>query len=282
MYDERSHKEQPDAAFTWWSWRPGIRPGRALLIGASLMLVGLFFIAAGIYSLVAILIDSHSSPTRVPGVVTGYTRGLLDNQIHLTIHAQHSGASSTVSPAITPAQQLAIHIGDHVVLDYSPRLGYLYALEDHGQRYILPGGSPLGNLFASIGLALVGLLFLPYPFLLFVWGLHDLREPGVILRGRILALRATQRTRLPRQRRPAHPGLTPRLGRAWYGMAIKTLTTASQGDIITFAISAEQHGALREGETVAITYSPHLRYVRAIQPIDIEPPLTESKQQEAR
>lgn len=284
MYDDRRDGGPANAPFTWWSWRPGIRPHRALLIGVPLLLVGVFFAATGIYALVSILIDSNSPPAHVPGVVTGYTSGLLDNQTHLTIRVQRKSASSTVTPAITPAEQRAIQIGDRVTLDYSPRLGYLYALEDHGQRYTLPGGSPLGSLFASIALVLVGLLFLPYPFLLAVWGWHDMRQPGVMIRGRVLALRASQRTRQPRQRRAAHPGLTPRLGRAWYGIAVEMLTPDAQGDrdIVTFAISEEQHRGLQKGQVVVIAYSPHLHYVRSLQPIENEPPLSESRQEQAR
>ena len=255
-----------------------------MLLGLPLMMIGIFFVCAGIYALVSILLDSNAPPTRVPGVVTGYTSGILDNQIHLTIREQRNGRSGTVTPAITPAEQRAIHIGDSVTLDYSPRFGYLYALEDHGQHYSLPGGSPLGGLFASIALILVGLLFLPYPFLLIVWGWHDLRQPVVILRGRVLALRATQRTGLSRQRRASatHPGLTPRLGRAWYGIAIETLTPDSQQDIVTFAISEEQHRGLQEGQQVAVTYSPHLHYVRSISSTGNEPLPAESRQEEAR
>lgn len=283
MYDERRHGEQANASFTWWSWRPGIRPRRALLLGILLLLIGVFFVCAGIYALISILLDSNALPARVPGVVTGYTSGILDNQTHLTIHEQRNGRSSIVTPAITSAEQRAIHSGDHVTLDYSPRLGYLYALEDQGQRYSLPGGSPLSGLFTSIVLMLIGLLFLPYPFLLILWGWHDLRQPGVTLRGRVLALRATQRTGLSRQRRASatHPGLTPRLGRAWYGMAIETLAPASQQDIVTLAISADQHRGLQEGQTVAVTYSPRLHYVRSIVSIGNEPLSAESRQEEA-
>ncbi len=284
MYDERRDREQANASFSWWSWRPGIRPSRALLIGIPLLLVGALFICAGLYALVSILLDSNAPPTRIPGVVTGYSSGLLDNQTHLTIRTQHNGRADTVTPAITLAQKRAIHPGDRVTLDYSPRLSYLYALEDRGQRYTLPGGSPLGSLFASFALLLLGLLFLPYPFLLTVWGWHDLRQPGVILRGRLIALRSTRRTRLPRPGRAAatHPGLTPRLGSAWYGMAIETLAPASQQDIITFAISKEQHRELQEGQRIAVIYSPRLHYVRSISPIENEPSRSESRQEQAR
>jgi hypothetical protein len=269
-----------DASFSWWSWRPGIRPGRALLIGIPLMFVGFFFILAGIYSLISIIIDSNSPPTRIPGLVTGYTSSILDNQTHLSIHLQRNGRSGTIAPAITPAEQRVIHSGDEVTLDYSPHLGYLYALEDHGQRYNLPGGSPLSGLFASIALILLGLLFFPYPLLLALWGWHDLRQPAVIIRGRVIGLRVSQRTRSPLGRRATHPGLTPRIGRAWYGMALETL--ASQQDIVPFAIREEQHKALREGQRVEVTYSPHLHYVHSIQPIANDTPLIDNEQEQAR
>ncbi len=284
MFDERRQTEQTfnanPASFSWWSWRPGIRPRRALLIGLPLMCVGLFFILAGVYFLISIIIDSTSPPIRIPGLVTGYTSGLLDNQIHLSIRVQRNGRASTIAPAITPAEQRVIHSGDEVTLDYSPHLGYVYALEDHGQRYDLPGGSPLSGLFASIALIPLGLLFFPYPLLLTLWGWHDLRQPAVTIRGKVVGLRVSQRTRPTHQKRAAHPGLAPRLGRAWYGIALETL--ASQQDIVTFAIRKEQHKALCEGQIVEVLYSPHLHYVRALQPIADDTPLMDVEQEQAR
>ncbi len=282
MFDDRRQTGQQGNtnSFSWWSWRPGIRPGRTLLIGNSLMFVGFFFLLAGIYSLISIIIDSNSPPTRIPGLVTGYTSSILDNQTHLSIHLQRNGRSSTITPPITPAEQRVIHSGDEVTLDYSPHLGYLYALEDHGQRYNLPGGSPLSNLFASIALILLGLLFFPYPLLLTLWGWHDLRQPKMMIRGRVIGLRVSQRTRPIRQRRAAHPGLTPRIGRAWYGIALEMLD--SQQDTVTFAIREEQHKGLREGQVVEVMYSPHLHYVHTIQPIANDTLLIDAEQEQAR
>ncbi len=219
MSDDSRRTGQPVNAdsFSWWSWRPGIRPGRALLIGVPLMFVAFFFALAGIYSLFAIIIDSNSPPTRIPAIVTGYTSSILDNQPHLSIRLQQNGGSRTITPAITAAQRLAIHSGDLVTLDYSPRLRYLYALEDRGQRYNLPGGSPLSNLFT---------------------------------------------------RRSTHPGLTPRIGRAWYGVALEPLDTASRQEVMTFSVSAEQHKRLHEGHMVEVVYTPHLHYVLSIKPTE--------------
>jgi hypothetical protein len=281
FYDRRQTDQQVNASsFSWWSWRPGIRPGRTLLIGIPLMFVGFFFILAGIYSLISIISDSNSPPIRIAGIVTGYTSSILDNQTHLSIHVQRNGRSSTITPAITSAEQRVIHSGDEITLDYSPHLGYLYALEDHGQRYNLPGGSPLSGLFASIALIPLGLLFFPYPLLLTLWGWRDLRQPKLTIRGRVIGLRASQRTRPLQARRATHPGLTPRIGRAWYGMALESL--ASQQDILTFAIREEQHKALREGQVVEVMYSPHLRYVHSIQPIVNDTPLVDAGQEQAR
>ena len=265
-------------SFSWWSWRPGIKPGHALLIGIPLMFVGFFFILAGIYSMISIISDSNSPPIRIPGLVTGYTSSILDNQTHLSIHLQRNGRSSSITPAITLAEQRVIHSGDVVMLDYSPHLGYLYALEDHGQRYNLPGGSPLSNLFASIALIPLGLLFFPYPLLLALWAWRDLRQPKLMIRGRVIGLRVSQRTRPLQGRRS--PGLTPRIGRAWYGMALESL--ASQQDIITFAIREEQHKGLREGQMVEVMYSPHLHHVHRIQPIASDTPLIDAEQEQAK
>jgi hypothetical protein len=279
--DRRQTGQQVNAdSFSWWSWRPGIRPGRALLIGIPLVFVGFFFILAGTYSLISIISDSNSPPIRIAGVVAGYTNSILDNQTHLSIHVQRNGTSRTITPAITASEQHVIHSGDEITLDYSPHLGYLYALEDHGQRYNLPGGSPLSGLFASIALIPLGLLFIPYPLLLTLWGWRDLRQLKLTIRGRVIGLRASQRTRPLQARRAAHPGLTPRIGRAWYGMALASLV--SQQDIVTFAIREEQHKALREGQVVEVMYSPHLHYVYSIQPIANDTPLIDAGQEQAR
>ncbi len=282
MSDDRRQTGQPVNAnsFSWWSWRPGIKPVHALLIGIPLMCVGFFFIFAGIYSIISIISDSGSSPIRIPGLVTGYTSGILDNQTHLSIHLQRNGRSSSITPAITPAEQRVIHSGDKVTLDYSPHLGYLYALEDHGQRYDLPGGSPLSGLFAAIALIPVGLLFLPYPLLLTWWGWCDLRQPITTLRGRVISLRASQRIRPLSGRRSVHPGLTPHIGRAWYGMAIAS--PASQQDIVTFAIREEQHNVLREGQGVEVVYSPRLHHVYSIRHITSDTPLIGAEQEQAK
>ncbi|HEU0001127.1 MAG TPA: hypothetical protein VFQ36_09530 [Ktedonobacteraceae bacterium] len=284
MFDDRRQTGQQGdtTSFSWWSWRPGIKPGRALFLGIPLVFVAFFFVLAGIYSLFSIIIDSNAPPTRIAGVVTGYTTSILDNQPHVSIRLQRNGRSSIITPAITSAEQRAIHVGDEVTLDYSPHLVYLYALEDHGQRYNLPGGSPLSNLITSISLIPLGLLFLIYPLFLTVWGWRDLRQPEMTLRGKIVGLRDSLRARMGQPRRATHPGLTPRIGRAWYGVALATPDTDAQQEVTTFAIREAQYKELREGQIVQITYSPHLHHVSSIQAAENDVPALNTEQEQAR
>jgi len=257
-----------DASISWWSWRPGIRPRSALLAGISLILLAFLFLFVGCYALLAGIIDSNSPPVRVAGVVTGYTTSILDSQPHLTIRLQQNGVSTTISPAITPAMRQVIHTGDRVTLDYSPHLHYLYALEARGQRYDLPGGSPLGSLFSSLAVILLGLALLPYPLILTWWGWHDLQQPGVLMPGKVVGLRTTQQTRTALQRRVIHPGLTPRIGRAWYGVALEPLDVRTTQEVITFSLKEEQFKRLHKGQSVQIMYSPHLHHVLSIKQIE--------------
>src|SRR5579872_1014797 len=231
------------------------------------MFVAFFFLFAGIFSLISIISDNNSPPSRVPAVVTGYTTSIFDNSPHLSLRAQRNGGSSTITPAITPAERLVIHPGDMVTLDYSPHLRYLYALEDRGQRYALPGGNPLSGLVTAIVLIPLGLLFSLYPLLLTLWGWHDLRQPPLTIRGRVMGLRSSQQARAPQLRRATHPGLTPRIGRTWYGVALESLDSSSR-NITTFAINEEQFRGVRKGQIAQVLYSPHLHHVLSIKPTE--------------
>ena len=51
-----------NSAITWWSWRPGIKPRNAFIIGAPLTLLACFFIGVGLYTLLFGIIDSYSPP----------------------------------------------------------------------------------------------------------------------------------------------------------------------------------------------------------------------------
>lgn len=45
--------QAPPGSFSWWSWRPGMSPVRALLVGMPLMLLGFACIATGLYALIS-------------------------------------------------------------------------------------------------------------------------------------------------------------------------------------------------------------------------------------
>ena len=66
-----------NSAITWWSWRPGIKPRNAFIIGAPLTLLACFFIGVGLYTLLFGIIDSYSPPLQIPAFVTGYSSSIL-------------------------------------------------------------------------------------------------------------------------------------------------------------------------------------------------------------
>lgn len=253
------------ASLSWWSWRPGIKPHNALLIGIPLLFVAFFFLLSGVYSTLSAISDSQAQPTRVTGVVTGYTTNILDSLPHITIRLTHTATTSTIAPAVTSSIQHIIHAGDEVTLDYSPHLHSLYALEAHGQRFNLPGSSPLGNLFSSLALLLLGLVCFPYLLLLTLWGWHDLQQPGVTGHGRVVGMRAAQRASVMRK---SNPGFTPRIRRPWYRVALEILETGDRHTHLTFSVNEEQYRTIREGQMAQITYSPHLHHVYAIKPVE--------------
>src|SRR5690242_11804678 len=58
--------DTPDEPISWWSWRPGFKPARALLIGALTSLLGLFIATTGLLALAAPLLD-HTSKSYITG-----------------------------------------------------------------------------------------------------------------------------------------------------------------------------------------------------------------------
>src|SRR5579884_1626478 len=152
-----------------WSWRLGIAPRNAIAIGGVLIFLALAFISSGMLAFIEGMLDSNTPPVRVPGQVTGYTTNILDNLPHMVIRLHSMGFPAQVTPAISPALRNSVQPGERVILDFSPRLHTLYALESKGQRYNLPGSSPVGNPLGAIALIVLGLLLFPYPFFLARW-----------------------------------------------------------------------------------------------------------------
>src|SRR5579863_8168714 len=155
----------PDS-ITWWSWRPGIIPRNAVLLGGLIMLLALLLGSLGLATLVISIIDNSSAPLQIPGIVANHTINNLDNFPRLSIYLHTVGFPTTISPVVSQLAFQSIHDGDPLLLDYSPRLHFLYALDSHGYHYPLPGASKADNPVGSLALLLVGIVLFPYPALL--------------------------------------------------------------------------------------------------------------------
>ncbi|HEY5005723.1 MAG TPA: hypothetical protein VII61_21350, partial [Ktedonobacteraceae bacterium] len=70
---------------SWWSWRPGIQPRNALLLGVPLALVTLFMVLLGTFTLIAGIEDSMSPPLRIPGTVLRHSEGTKISPPQLTV-----------------------------------------------------------------------------------------------------------------------------------------------------------------------------------------------------
>src|SRR5438552_1478617 len=160
---------------SWWSWRPGIRPQNALLIGIPCTFITLFMTMVGLITLIAGIEDSLSPPLLIPGIVLHQSEGTQASPPQLTLHLQASkGISSDVTLVVSNSTLQHISVHTAVMVNYSQRLHFAYALDYAGQHYLLPGTTVAGNPVGSIALLLVGLLLLPYPPLLTHWGWQDL------------------------------------------------------------------------------------------------------------
>jgi hypothetical protein len=265
---------------SWWSWRPGIQPRNALLIGGAVACIAVLVISIGLVTLMLGIMDSVSPPLRIPGVVVGHSSAILGQQ-HVTIREFAAKSSSEtgnipdeVSPVVASETFQALRNGEHVMLDYSPHLYTLYALEQGGRRYALPDANLTSDILGAIVLLCFGLILLPYPALLAHWGWRDLysqqsrQDEMCKMRGTVVNLRETGR----RQSRSTRAGLTPHSARAWYGVALSPIngnkSVDDNGDekqVMTFSISREMYSRLRVGEVVKITYSPRVHYVYALE-----------------
>ncbi len=259
----KDNGQQQGVVIAKWHWRPGMKPRFALTIGVLFSVVGLLFVAIGLVSLIAGILDSHSAPIQVPGVVTGYTTNLFDSLPHVTIRVEKENSTTTIAPAVNHVTAQSLHIGDTVIVDYSKRLHFPYALESGGQRYLLPGTSSAGNPFGSIALLVLGLVIFPYPAFLAFWGWRDLQEQGGNrMTARIVDLRSSKQARAPQ------PGITSRVFRTTYTVALEPINASFSQAVMTFSIKEEMYLTLRARAVVQITYSPNLHYVYALKQVN--------------
>jgi len=237
-----------------------------MLIGWPLAFVALVMLCSGLFTLVLGILDTNAPPRRVPGTVVGHGSNVI-GQLYVDIRLHAPDFPAVVAPTVTRAQSRAMHDGAAVFADYSPHLQALYALEDGGQIYLLPGASVMNSMFGAAALLLFGLLLFPYPAILASWGWRDLlAESGRLgernrARARVAGLRAASQGLGASMRRP---GLTARFSRSsWCGVALVPLDAAldERQRLVTFSISRETCERLHEGDVVEIVYAPHLHYV---------------------
>lgn len=257
---------------SWWSWRPGIRPQNALLIGIPCTMLALLMAMLGLSTLIAGIEDSMLPPLLVSGIIRHHSAGTQITPPQIILHLQApAGIPSDVTLAVSQTiwQQVNVNPDNTgVTVNYSRHLHFAYALDYAGHHYLLPGTSASGNPFGSIALLLVGLLILPYPALLTHWGWQDLlieryqREKLTTMRARVVDKHATTRTRTPR------PGFTGRGTRSWYGLALLPLDHNLPPHVYTFSVNAETWARIQQDTCVKVVYAPHLQYVYTIQAID--------------
>jgi len=270
MLDDRAARQHEynshdGDSINWWSWRPGIKPRKAMMIGGMITLFALLLSVIGLITLVLGVLDGFSAPLQISGVVAGHTMNNFDGLPRLNMGMHTPGFPTNVSPVVSNAAYHTISDGEHVTLDYSPRLHFLYALESAGQYYAIPGSSKGDDPLGSIALLLLGVVFLPYPALLALWSwrdLHSTREGGVgrcTMTAKVVGKRAAVRTAA--RRGTNRPGLLPQFSRSWYGVALEPIDEDATQQTMTFSISYETYRSVEEGTLVSITYSPHLHYV---------------------
>jgi len=255
--------QEPTAEVSKWRWRPGMNPRFALAVGVVFSFVGLLFILLGLVSLIAGIQDSRSTPIKYPGVITGYTTNIFDNLPHVVIRVEKPGSTITIAPAVSRTDAQSLHAGETVVVYYSQRLDFPYAIEGGSHVYLLPGTSSSGNLFGSIALMLLGLIIFPYPAFLASWAWRDLQAQGENkMTARILALCSSKLNRAPQ------PGITSPISRPTYSMILEPVDASFSQDMVTFPIKEEMYHELRPKTLVEITYSPHLHHIYFVKQVD--------------
>jgi hypothetical protein len=223
-----------------------------------LSLLALFLLLNVAATLIADVLDSSGAPLQVSGIVSAqstHAPGLP----HLTIRLTRPGFPPSITLVVSRAAAAALANGAPVVIDYAPHQRTPYALESHGQRYALPASSTSGNLLETLALLLSGLLLLPYPLLLSIWGWRDLHARQYCqCTGHIVALRAA------RQTTTRTPGLVPRTTHIWHGVALQVeqaTAGSAEPEMLIFGVREEVYRTCKRGDRVQVTYSPYLHHL---------------------
>ncbi|HTK10875.1 MAG TPA: hypothetical protein VL485_27130 [Ktedonobacteraceae bacterium] len=272
MATEKKHDVSPssllstvstDATFSWWTWRPGLKPLYALALGGILSIIGLLLTSLGLFLLVFSIWDQHSPLQPVPATVLHHQASPSSD---LTLHLSTTNLPATTSLSVPKTAYQRLTDGTSVQVLYSQHLQVPLAIKAGRQRYILTETSSLNEPGTALLPLLLGLLLLCYPAILAHWGWRDLLirrlTPEYIpdMAATVVGKRTLQITPADRPGR-----ISVGRGHIWYGIALQSARSEKPQAIVTFSVGEEQFSRLEEGDHVQVRYSPHLHYVYAIE-----------------
>jgi hypothetical protein len=202
-------------------------------------------------------------------------------------HEQESPGQPTVSwwnwrPGLKPLHALLLGVFLSLLALFLLTNGLAVLLGE------LLGRGPLAqngvdDTFTALVALVVGILLLPYPLLIAVWGWRDLHSRlAYQANTTVVALRTTRPAPPPRlvlseqasipgrslhalPRRDANtPGILPMRWRPWYGVALQDSDTPYARPLI-FGVQPEVYQRLRLGDRVRVKYSQHLHCLYDLQ-----------------
>jgi hypothetical protein len=247
------------ASFSWWSWRPGLKPRNALALGGILGCIGLLLTSLGLFLLFFGTWDRYSPLQAQAAIIVQHQPGNLPS---LTIQTSKPDPTGTISLLVSEQAYKQLTNGTKVQVLYSQHLQVPQAIKAAGQSYALSEGSSLEEPVNALVLLLLGLVLFCYPTMLARWGWRDLfieqmmPEYRSTIMGRVVGKRTLESAQSSR------PGRI-RVGKGfrWYGIALQAAPGNKKQDIATFSGNEEHFSRAQEGEWVLVQYSPHLHYV---------------------
>ncbi len=109
MSHQHTYTAHDADSITWWSWRPGIQPRKAIFLGGLITLLALLLGSIGLVTLVLGIMDSFSAPFQLQGIVSSHIVNNLDDFPRLSIRLHTVGFPATISPTVSKATFHAIH-----------------------------------------------------------------------------------------------------------------------------------------------------------------------------
>lgn len=271
--DNPIHQEASNHSFihthstSSWSRRPGMKPSNAVAVGGITAFFALLLASIGMISLILGIVDNYSALLPIPGTVISHSSSTPTSLPHLTIGIHTLHFPSSIRTIVSSDAERTLPDNAQITLYYTPHLHTLYALGTEGKYYDIPGANKAGNPFGAGALLLIGLLLLPYPALLAQWGWRDIlaerRGHRCTMTAKIISVRARTRTegtaRIPRA------GLTPRGSSSTYRIRLLPVDTEDGAEELSLNVREDLFQNAHEGTTMRVIYSPHVRYIYALE-----------------